>query len=314
MKKLTRKAFTKKIINTLLLLPFFPQCMLNVFADERLLLPRKKRIIRTKNDIVSVRGPNIKTNLTAALKELGGIENFVKRGDTVVIKPNIGWNRKPEYAANTNPDLIEELVRICLKAGAGKVKIFDNTCNSARMCYANSGIKAAVKKAGGDIYHVSKWKFQKALFPDGSLMKGWPIFRDAVNCDCFINVPIAKHHSLTKLTLSMKNLMGICGGNRGEIHWNIDIKLAELTSFIKPDLTIIDCHRVLTRNGPSGGSLGDVKVMNTLIAGSDPVLADATAARLMGINPALIGHIAQAHKAGIGKMKAARGKSRSLSL
>jgi uncharacterized protein (DUF362 family) len=259
-------------------------------TDDRL-QPRKKRIVRTACDLAVVHGNSPAAITRRAVEALGGMAKFVHSGDVVVIKPNIGWDHEPEYAATTNPEVVATLIKLCYAAGAKKVKVFDRTCNAAAMCYVNSGIADAVRKAGGDIYHVIESKFISARFPEGSAMESWPIYRDAVECDCFINVPIAKHHGLSGLTLSMKNLMGVCGGTRGQIHWNIDKKLPELTKFINPDLTVIDAYRILLRNGPSGGSLKDVRTLKTVIAGTDPVLADSYAATLFGISPNEIGHI-----------------------
>jgi uncharacterized protein (DUF362 family) len=260
-------------------------------STEEKLNPRTKRIVRTFCDLAVVKGDSPAAITRKAVQALGGMEMFVNRGDVVVVKPNIGWDRGIEYAANTNPEVVATLIKLCYAAGAKKVKVFDRSCNTAAMCYANSGIAEAAKKAGADLYHVIDSKFIPARFPAGSALESWPIYSDAVYCDCFINVPIAKHHSLSGLTLSMKNLMGVCGGSRGQIHWDIDKKLPELTRFINPDLTVIDAYRILVRNGPSGGNLKDVKTMKTIIAGTDPVLADSYAATLFGKNPKDIGHI-----------------------
>lgn len=269
-------------------------------ATKEKLDPRVKKRVRTACDLAVVKGGSPAAITKKAIEALGGIDRFVRKGDTVVIKPNIGWDRAPEYAANTNPEVIETLVRLCRAAGAKRVRVFDNTCNAADMCYRNSGIADAVKKAEGYISYVNKEKFLPGRFPEGSEMAGWPIYRDAVECDCFINVPIAKHHGLTKLTLSMKNLMGVCGGNRGTIHLNIEKKLPELMKFINPDLTVIDAYRILLRHGPSGGDLKDVKKTGTVIAGTDPVLADSYAASLFGLGPRDIGHIIQGEQRGLG--------------
>jgi len=262
--------------------------------------PRKKRTAATLHDLVVVRGESPGAITQRAVEALGGMSRFVRKGDVVVIKPNIGWDRAPEYAANTNPEVVASLIRLCRAAGAKRVKVFDNTCNQAALCYSTSGIADAVSKAGGRISYVNKEKFIPALFPAGSAMEEWPIYLDAVECDCFINVPVAKHHSLAKLTLSMKNLMGVCGGNRGMIHWNMEQKLAELTKFINPDLTVIDAYRILLQHGPTGGSLEDVKAAKTVIAGTDPVLADSYAATLFSMNPRDIGYIRVAEKLKIG--------------
>jgi uncharacterized protein (DUF362 family) len=192
------------------------------------------------------------------------------------------------------------------------VKVFDNTCADARRTYRNSGIEDAVKKAGGLIYHISDWKFYPGSFPQGSIMQDWPLFRDAVMCDCFINVPVAKHHSLSRLTLSMKNFMGICGGDRGEIHRNIDRRLVELTAFMKPELTIVDAWRILLRHGPTGGKLSDVEEKRTIIASADPVMADAYAATLFGIEPNEIGAIRLGAEAGLGRMDFKRARMKEI--
>jgi len=260
-------------------------------GTEEKLKPRKKRKITTLHDLVAVKGDSPFHLTMRALQELGGIGRFVRKSDVVVVKPNIGWNRSPEFAANTNPEVVAALVTAALQAGAKTVKVFDNTCNSAKMCYHTSGIYDAVKKAGGEIQYVSDWKYIPGEFPPGSAMADWPINRDAVECDCFINVPVAKHHSLTDLTLSIKNLMGVCGGMRGLIHLNIEKKLVELAGFISPDLTIIDAYRILMKNGPSGGNRNDVVEKKTIIASADPVLADSYAATLFNKDPGSIGYI-----------------------
>jgi uncharacterized protein (DUF362 family) len=267
---------------------------------EKIITPRTKRRTTGLYDLAVVKGDSPGAITRKAVEALGGMERFVRRGDTVVIKPNIGWDRAPEYAANTNPEVVASLVRLCLAAGARRVKVFDHTCNQAAMCYRTSGIADAVSDAGGHISYVNRRKFLPARFPPGSAMKEWPIYLDAVECDCFVNVPVAKHHSLAGLTLSMKNLMGVCGGNRGMIHWNMEQKLPELTKFISPDLTVIDAYRILLRHGPTGGSLEDVKLTKTVIAGTDPVLADSYASTLFGIQPGDIGYIRVAEQFKLG--------------
>jgi len=262
--------------------------------------PRSGRQAATACGLAVVTGEQPDLITRKAVETLGGIERFVRSCDTVVVKPNIGWDRTAEQAGNTNPEVVAALVRLCRDAGARSVKVFDNTCNDARRTYIKSGIADAVKKAGGLVVYVSDWKFYPGEFPAGSPMAEWPIFRDAVECDCFINVPVAKHHGLTGLTLSMKNLMGVCGGARGRMHWGIDQKLADWTAFIKPDLTVIDSYRILLRHGPTGGSLDDVKQLNTVIAGVDPVLADAYAATLFDRKPEEIGYIKVAAQQGLG--------------
>ncbi|OPY02460.1 MAG: hypothetical protein A4E61_01313 [Syntrophorhabdus sp. PtaB.Bin184] len=233
---------------------------------------------------------------------LGGMKAFVKPGNTVVVKPNMGWDRKPEYAANTHPLVVKTIVEECLSSGARRVKVFDHTCNDARRCYENSGIQTAL---GGmknvDVRFVENDRFRKTAL-NGRFLKEWPLYDDALAADVFINVPIAKHHSLTGLTLGLKNMMGIMADNRGYIHRKIEDALSDVSSVVKSHLVIIDATRILTDHGPQGGNLKDVKVLNTVIASRDIVAADAYATTLFGMKPQDIPTTVTAHKRGLGEM------------
>ena len=220
-----------------------------------------------------------------AVELLGGMKNFVSSGDIVVVKPNIGWDRKPEQAANTNPEVVSEVVKMCLEAGAKKVKVFDRSCNTAQRCYKSSGIKKAASEAGAEVSYVIDAGFKEIKFPKGVHLKSWPIYKPALECDLLINIPIAKHHGLSRLTLGMKNLMGLIGGDRGQIHQNIDEKLADFANFIKPELNILDAYRILTDNGPTGGNPRDVKLTKTIIAGKNIVSVDAYGTTLFSLKP-----------------------------
>ena len=264
--------------------------------------PRTGRRVETDTPLAVVEGEDPAAATRRAVEALGGISRFVKSGDNVVVKPNIGWDRTPEQAANTNPQVVAALVELCRDAGARTVRVFDNACNDQRRTYASSGIREAAKAAGAMVYYVRKWGFKPGAFPEGSALGDWPVFKDAVECDCLINVPIAKHHGLSRLTLSIKNLMGVAGGFRGTMHFQLSQKLAELTAFFRPDLTVVDAYRILLRNGPTGGNLEDVALRKTVIASADPVLADAYAATLFGLAPADIGYIQAAAEAGLGRL------------
>ncbi|MBN2406921.1 MAG: DUF362 domain-containing protein [Elusimicrobia bacterium] len=248
-----------------------------------------------------IQGSDHRAVTRRAVEAVGGMNRFVKKGDTVVVKPNMSWDRTPEQAANTNPVVIEEVIKMCYEAGARKVKVFDRCCANPERSYKNSGVADSARKAGADVFHVDDWNYVEAGFKYDSPLKGWPIYRDAVEADCFINLPVLKHHRLTGLTLSMKNLMGVMGGNRGTVHWDISTKLAHLADYIRPDLNIMDATRVLIDNGPTGGRLEDVKIYNTIIAGTDFVLVDSESARLVGKDPMDIGYIKAAAGAGFGK-------------
>ena len=237
-----------------------------------------------------------------AIDALGGMKRFVKAGDIVVVKPNMGWDRRPEFAATTHPLVIKAIAEECLKAGAKRVKVFDNPCNEPRRSYENSGIPAALKGMDNvEVKQMEEERYKKSKI-NGVALKEWELYGEAVSANVLINVPIAKHHSLTSLTLASKNIMGIMGGNRGYIHRDIENMLADVNSVVKSHLTIIDATRILTNHGPSGGSLRDVRVLNKVIASSDIVAADALATELFGLKPAEISITVTAHKRGLGEI------------
>ena len=213
-----------------------------------------------------------------AFEELGGIRRFVSRTDVVVVKPNIGWDRTPEQAANTNPSLVAEVVRQCWDAGAKKVIVADVSCNDPRRCFQRSGIAEAARRAGAEVILPEPERF-KDVDLQGEVLQNWPVFEPFLAADKIINLPIAKHHSLTGTTLGMKNWYGILGGPRHQLHQRIHESLVDLADFIRPTLTIIDAYRVLMRNGPTGGSVEDVVLKRTVLAGTDPVALDAYAAK-----------------------------------
>jgi len=237
-----------------------------------------------------------------AMKFLGGMKNFVSKGDIVVVKPNIGWDRKPEQAANTNPEVVAEVIKMCFEAGAKKVKVFDRTCNSAQRCYENSGIKKAASEAGAEVSYVLDAGFKETKFPQGVYLKSWEIYKPALECDLLINIPIAKHHSLPRLTLGMKNLMGLLGGDRGKIHLKIDQNLADLANFIKPKLTILDAYRILTDKGPAAGRPKDVKLAKTVIAGKKIASVDAYGTTLFNLKPVDLPCLVLGNEFGLGEI------------
>jgi len=241
----------------------------------------------------------------AAIDTLGGMKSFVSRGDVVVVKPNIGWDRTPEQAANTHPEVVKTVVALCLDAGAKKVKVMDRTCNDPRRCYRRSGIQDAVlslDSPDATVEHMDERKFVEVpLKGAGGSLKSWTFHRDLLEADKVINVPIAKHHNATRLTMSLKNIMGILGGNRGNIHHDLDRNIAELNAVFKFHLVVLDAVRVLTANGPQGGRTRDVRDLHTVVAGTDPVAIDAYGATLFGITAADVPHILHAAKLGLGE-------------
>jgi len=230
------------------------------------------------------------------------MKRYVKSGDIVVVKPNIGWDRTPDQAANTNPVVVRAVVEEALKAGAKKVKVFDRSCNDPRRCYVNSGIESALKGIKNvELKHIENERFKKVAL-NGRVLSEWELYSEALSADVFINVPVAKHHGLTRLTLGLKNVMGVMGGNRGHIHRNIDSALADVNRVLKSHLVVIDATRILTNHGPQGGSLSDVKKLNKIIASTDIVAADAFATTLFGLKPEDISVTVEANKRGLGEI------------
>ena len=258
-------------------------------------------LAQEKPDLVVARGASPAKITRAAIDGLGGIRRFISRGDIVAVKPNIGWDRTPEYAANTNPEVVGEIIRLCFEAGAKKVKVFDNPVSDARRTYKQSGIADAAKAMGAAVDYVDDRKFREVALK-GQVLKSWPLYTEILDADKVINMPIAKTHGIAKLTLGMKNWMGIMGGARGRIHQRIDESLVDIAMHIRPTLIVLDAVRILVENGPQGGSLSDVRRMDTIIAGTDQVAIDAYGSTLFGMKENALGCVRIGHKAGLGNM------------
>lgn len=266
-----------------------------------------------KPDLAVVRGASPSAITKAAIDAMGGIQKFISRGDVVVIKPNIGWDRLPEQAANTNPEVVAAVVKLCFEAGAKKVKVFDRPVNDPRRCYVQSGIAPAASALGAEVTYVDERKFREMKI-NGEALKSWPLYTEVFEADKVINIPIAKHHSLASLTMSMKNWMGVMGGRRNSIHQKLDESLTDLSRTIKPTLTILDAVRILTANGPQGGDLKDVKRMDTVIAGIDQVAVDSFGATLFGMKGSDLGYVRTGNKMGLGTMDLAKLKIRKMTI
>jgi uncharacterized protein (DUF362 family) len=250
----------------------------------------------TKIDLVVVRGSSAAQITRTAIDALGGMRQFISRGDIVVVKPNIGWDRLPEQAANTNPEVVAEVVRLCIEAGAKKVKVFDRPVNDVQ-----SGIAASAGAAGAEVSYMDERKFRDMEIK-GIALSSWPLYTEVIEADKVINVPIAKRHGEAKLTLSMKNWMGVMGGSRYRIHQKLDASIVDVAMKIKPTLTVLDAVRILTGNGPQGGDLRDVKRLDTVIAGTDQVAIDSYGATLFGMKGSELGYVRLGQEAGFGKM------------
>jgi uncharacterized protein (DUF362 family) len=305
--KITRRDFIKASLGTALSLSIPHLGLPDLFAQT---LEEQKTI----PDLAVVTDGDPASMTRQAIELLGGMKRFVSKGDVVVVKPNIGWDRSPEQAADTNPEVVAEVVKLCLESGAKKVKVFDRSCNTASRCYRNSGIKKAASEAGADVSLVVSAGFSKMKFPEGEVLKQWYMYKPALEADVLINVPIAKNHGLTRLTMGIKNLMGIMGSDRGKIHLNIDDKLADLANFVRPQLTILDAYRILVKNGPQGGSLKDVQEKKTIIAGTQIATVDAYGATLFNMEPTDLGHVVKSSGFGLGEIDLSKVNIKRVSL
>jgi uncharacterized protein (DUF362 family) len=254
-------------------------------------------------DLTAVMGGEPDVMFDKAIASMGGIEKFVKKGQTVVVKPNIGWDTTPERAANTNPLLVKRIVEHCIKAGAKDVYVFDYTCDNWQKTYKNSGIEQAVKDAGGKILSANNEDSYKPVkIPKGKKLKEAEEHELILNSDVFINVPILKSHGGATITVAMKNLMGIIWNRR---YWHMhDLHqcIADYATYRKPDLNVVDAYRVMKKNGPKGVSVEDVVTLKSLIISTDIVAADAAAAKLFGLEPKTVDYIRIASEMGVGRM------------
>jgi uncharacterized protein (DUF362 family) len=238
-----------------------------------------------------------------AIAALGGIERFVKNGADVIVKPNIcNAYHGPEYASTTNPIVIATIVQLCMGAGAKRVRVMDFPfAGAAQSAYKTSGIEDAVKQAGGEMEAMSQMKYRKVALPGGKTLKEWDVYGDIMDADTVINVPIAKNHGSATLTLGMKNLMGVVENRNGMHARGLHQCIADLSTGVKPQLTVIDAVRMLMANGPTGGNLNDVQQADTVIASADVVAADTYAASLFNMTPADVSYIRIAGEMGLGE-------------
>jgi uncharacterized protein (DUF362 family) len=252
--------------------------------------------------VVAKNDPDPASLVRKAVLALGGMKRFISRGDIVVVKPNIGWDRTPIHAANTNPQVVAEVVRLAYDAGARRVVVTDASCNEPNRCFQRSGIWKAAYDVGADVILPAAHRF-RGMRLKGEVLDEWPVYTPLVNADKVINVPIAKHHNLARYTAAMKNWYGSLGGRRNRLHQNIDVSIADLAQFIQPTLTIVDATRVLMRNGPQGGNIADAKDMHTVIATTDQVAADAYGCQLIGRTADEIPYLKMGHERGLGTMR-----------
>lgn len=237
-----------------------------------------------------------------AVDAMGGMKRFVSRGDVVVVKPNIGWDRMPIHAANTNPDVVAAVIKLAYDAGAKKVIVADGSCNDPNRCFQRSGIWRASYDVGAEVVLPQEHRY-RTMRLKGDVLDDWPVFTTLVDADKVINVPVAKHHNLAKFTAAMKNWYGVLGGRRNRLHQNIDTSIADLATFMRPTLVVMDAWRVLMRNGPQGGNIDDARDMHTVVATVDQVAADAFGCTLIGQKAENLPYLAMGEKRGLGTMR-----------
>ena len=259
-------------------------------------------------DLVAVMGGEPEAMFRRAIDEMGGIGRFVKRGNRVVVKPNIAWDRAPELAANTNPQLVGEIVRQCLAAGAREVVVFDHTCDDWRRAYRTSGIEAAARAAGARVIPGNEESFYRPVaLPRGKRLKETKVHRAILDCDVWINVPVLKHHGGTNLTIAMKNLMGIVWDRRFFHRSDLQQCIADSCTLEKvPVLNVVDAYRMLKANGPRGTSAADVVNTKALFISPDMVAVDTASARFFDQIQTMplsdVGHLAHGEALGVGTM------------
>ncbi len=263
--------------------------------------------------VVQVKGASPYEITKKAISEIGGMGTIVSRGDVVMVKPNIGWNRTVEQAACTNPEVLRAVIELAFAAGAKKVVVMDNTCHKAEDCYQHSGIEAMARKAGADVRYSDENRLVVHDFK-GEVLGKWPVFRDHLEVDKFINVPILKHHGSSGLTIAMKNLYGILGGNRGKLHRDMGENIADVANGFRSHRVVVDAFRVMMRNGPVGGRLSDVEMRQTVIASTQIMHADVAAAALFGSDARGVEYLQAAYARKMGEIEISKVPLRMLSI
>jgi uncharacterized protein (DUF362 family) len=269
---------------------------------ERMTLKNFSIQTRPGQTISIVKGPNRAATVDKAIELLGGIERFVKPGETVAIKPNVAFATPAMLCATTNPELVAEVVRLCYSRGkAKKVIVTDNPINDPASCFTLSGIGKAASAAGAEVVLPKAHLFKVTTLTGGRLIKNWPIFFEPFRkVDKLIGIAPLKNHHRAGASMTMKNWYGLLGGRRNIFHQDINTIIAELAMMVRPTLVILDGTEVMMTNGPTGGSISDLRRANTLIASTDCVAADSYGCTLLDLKVSDLPYLAKAEKAGVG--------------
>ena len=273
-----------------------------VKAKELVTLPDFSVPHKVGQTISIVQGSDRVKTVDKAIELLGGIERFVKPGETVVIKPNVAFASPSILGATTWPELVAELVRLCYNKGKAKmVYVTDNPINDPASCFTFSGIGKAATQAGAKVILPKKNLFKRTTLAGGKLIKNWPIlFEPFDSVDKLIGVAPIKDHHRAGASMTMKNWYGLLGGRRNIFHQDINTIIAELAMMVRPTLVILDGTEVMMTNGPTGGSLSDLRRANTLIASCDQVAADSYGCGLLGLAVSDLPYLTKAQRAGAG--------------
>jgi uncharacterized protein (DUF362 family) len=272
-----------------------------VTTDQLVTLPDFSVPHKAGDTISIVEGPDRKQTVDKAIELLGGIGRFVKKGETIAIKPNVAFASPPMLGATAQPELVAQVVTLCLKAGAAQVIVTDNPINDPASCFTLSGVGKAASQAGAKVILPREYHFRHTTLEGGKLIKNWPLFfKPFENVDKLIGITPLKHHARAGASMTMKNFYGLLGGRRNIFHQDINTIIAELAMMVKPTLVILDGTEVMMTNGPTGGSVSDLKRANTLIASCDMVAADSFGCSLLDLKPADLPYLAKAQAAGAG--------------
>lgn len=253
-------------------------------------------------DVTLVRRGRPADLVRAAVESLGGIGRFVERGDRVLVKPNVGWDRIPLLAANTNPEVVAAIVTLCREAGARRVVVGDVSCNDPRRSFDRSGVGAAAREAGAEVALPSGSRSFRVADLGGRVLRHWPVFEPVLSCTKLVNVPVTKNHTLSVFTGALKNWYGLLGGRRERLHQDIHGSIADLGAHFLATLTLVDAVRAMPTGGPTGGDASAVRRLDTVVASVDPVAADAVACGLVDIDPAEVPYLALAARRGVGRL------------
>ncbi len=270
---------------------------------EKLVTMPDFSVPRKDGQIISiVQGEDRAKTVNKAIDLLGGIERFIAKGDVVTIKPNVAFASPPMLGATANPDVVSAVIRLCYeRGGAKKVIVLDNPINDPASCFTISGVGKAAAAAGAEVVMPKESLFSHTTLEGGTLIKDWPVFyKPLAGADKLIGITPVKDHHRSAASMSMKNWYGFLGGRRNIFHQDINTIIAELAMMMKPTFVVLDDTVTMMTNGPTGGSVSDLKKTNTMVASCDMVAADAFGCSLLGLKPANLPYLSLAEKAGAG--------------